>query len=87
MAKTKKKEHFPKVYKDSEKIFTIVQLAEENFRIALGNEVVEEKVFKSRAAAQAHIDKKGWEMAINVFCVVSKKIYEQLKLQDNEKAN
>lgn len=85
MAKTKFAETFPKVHKDKENIFTIVEMKKNNFRIALGNEIVAEKTFTTKKAAQDYIDLKGWEMALNVFCVVSKRVFEQLKQQDNEK--
>lgn len=84
MAKTQLQETFPKIYKDKENIFTIVEIEKNNFRIALGNEIVVEQVFKTKAAAQEHIDKKNWEMMLNVLCVATKKMVEQLKQQDNE---
>lgn len=86
MAKTKFTETYPKVYKDRENIFTIVEMKKNNFRIALGNEIVVEQTFKTKAAAQEYIDHKGWEMTLNVFCVVSKRVFEQLKQQNNEQA-
>lgn len=82
-----KKETYPRVHKDKENIFTIVQMEKNIFRIALGNEIVVDKEFKTKQEAQEHIDKKGWEMMINVFCVVSKKVYEHLKTEENGKAN
>ena len=87
MGQTKKNETYPRVHKDKENIFTIVQMEKDNFRIALGNEIVVDKVFKTKQEAQEHIDKKGWEMMINVFCVVSKKVYEHLKQEENGKAD
>lgn len=85
MEKTKKIETYPRVHKDKENIFAIVQMEKNNFRIALGNEIVVEKEFRTKKEAQEHIDNKGWELMINVFCVVSKKIYEHLKQEENEK--
>ena len=85
MGQTRKNETYPRVHKDKENIFAIVQMEKNNFRIALGNEIVVDKVFKTKQEAQEHIDKKGWEMLINVFCVVSKKVYEHLKQEENEK--
>lgn len=87
MGQTKKNESYPRVHKDKENIFAIVQMEKDNFRIALGNEIVVEKEFRTKQEAQEHIDKKGWEMLINVFCVVSKKVYEHLKQEENGKAN
>lgn len=87
MGQTKKSETYPKVHKDKENIFAIVQMEKNNFRIALGNEMVVGNVFHSKQEAQEHIDRKSWEMMINVFCVVSKKVYEHLKQKENEKAN
>lgn len=87
MEQTKKNETYPRVHKDKENIFSIVQMKKNDFRIALGNEIVEEKEFRTKQEAQAHIDKKGWEIMINVFCVVSKKVYEHLKQEENGKAN
>lgn len=87
MGQTKKSETYPRVQKDAENIFTIVQMEKNNFRIALGNEIVVEKEFRTKQEAQEHIYKKGWEMLINVFCVVSKKVYEHLKQEENGKAN
>lgn len=86
MAKTNFTETYPKVHKDKENIFTIVEMKKNNFRIALGNEIVVEKTFTTKKAAQEYIDYKGWGMALNVFCVVSKRVFEQLKQQDNEQA-
>lgn len=85
MAKTQLQETFPKVYRDKENIFTIVEIKKNNFRIALGNEIVVEKTFKTKNEAQQHIDQKGWEMMLNVLCVVARKVNEQLKQQENEK--
>ena len=85
MGQTKKNETYPRVHKDKENLFTIVEMEKNNFRIALGNEIVVEKVFKTKQEAQEHIDKKRWEMLINVFCIVSKKVYEHLKQEENEK--
>lgn len=87
MEKTKKNETYPRVHKDKENIFTIVQMEKNNFRIALGNEIVVEKVFRSKQEAQEHIDKKEWKMIINVLCIVGKKVYQYLKTEENEKAN
>ena len=85
MGQTKKNETYPRVHKDKENLFTIVQMEKNNFRIALGNEIVVDKVFKTKQEAQEHIDKKNWEMMVNVFCVVGKKVYEHLKQKENEK--
>lgn len=84
MEKKQFTETFPKVYKDKENIFTIVEMKKNNFRIALGNEIVVEKTFKTKKEAQQHIDQKNWEMLLNVLCVATKKVVEQLKQQDNE---
>lgn len=84
MTKTKFEETFPKVYRDQENIFTIVEMKKNEFRIALGNQIVVEQSFKTKQAAQEHIDKKNWEMMLNVLCVVTKKMVEQLKQQNNE---
>lgn len=87
MGQTKKSETYPRVHKDKENLFTIVQMEKDYFRIALGNEIVADKVFKTKQEAQEHIDKKGWELIINVMCVVSKKVHEHLKQEENGKAN
>lgn len=87
MGQTKKSETYPRVHKDKENIFAIVQMEKNNFRIALGNEIVVDKSFRTKQEAQQHIDNKGWEMMINVFCVVSKKVYEHLKQEENAKTN
>ena len=87
MGQTKKSETYPRVHKDKENLFTIVEMEKNNFRIALGNEIVVEKVFKTKQEAQEHIDKKGWEMMVNVICVVGKKVYEHLKQEENGKAD
>ena len=87
MGQTKKSETYPRVHKDRENIFTIVQMEKDKFRIALGNEIVVKKEFRTKQEAQEHIDKKGWEMLINVFCVVSEKVYEHLKQEENGKTN
>lgn len=84
MGQTKENESYPRVHKDKENIFAIVEMKKNNFRIALGNEIVVDKVFRTKQEAQEHIDKKYWEMLLNVSCVVMKKVYEQLKQQDNE---
>ena len=86
MKQTKKSETYPRVHKDKESIFSIVQMEKENFRIALGNQIVEDKVFKTKQEAQKHIDQKSWDLMINVFCVVSLKMYELQKEEKNEKA-
>lgn len=85
MAKTQLQETFPKIYKDKENIFTIVEMKKNQFRIALGNEIVVEKTFKTKNEAQDHINEKNWEMMLNVLCVATKKVIEQLKQQENEK--
>lgn len=87
MGQTKKSETYPRVHKDKENIFAIVQMEKNNFRIALGNEIVVEKVFQNKQEAQEHIDKKGWELILNVMCVVSKKVYENLKQNENGKTD
>lgn len=87
MGQTKKNETYPRVHKDKEGIFNIVQMEKENFRIALGNEIVVEKEFRSKQEAQEHIDKKEWELILNVMCVVSKKVFENLKQEENGKAD
>ena len=87
MGQTKKNETYPRVHKDREKIFNIVQMEKNCFRIALGNVIVVEKEFRTKEEAQEHIDQKGWEMMINVFCVASRKLYQVLKQEENAKAN
>lgn len=87
MKQTKKSETYPMVHKDKENIFNIVQMEKNNFLIALGNEIVDGNKFKSKQEAQEHIDKKGWVLLLNVMCVVSKKVFENLKLKENGKAD
>lgn len=84
MEKKQFKETFPKVYRDKENIFKIVEVKKNNFLITLGNQIVVEKTFKTKNEAQQHIDQKNWEMLLNVLCVATKKVVEQLKQQNNE---
>lgn len=84
MAKKQLQETFPKISMDREKIFTIVEMKKNNFQIALGNEIVEKQVFKTKQAAQEHIDQKNWEMTMNVLCVLARKVYEYQKHKEND---
>lgn len=62
-----------------EEIFTIVE-ENDQFRIAVGNKIVDQKVFKTLKDAQKYIDEKPWKLMINVTCLV----YEMSKIANNQ---
>ena len=85
MGQSKKNESYPRVHKDKENIFNIVQMEKDKFLIALGNEIVVGNEFRNKQEAQEHIDKKDWILMLNVMCVVCRKVFENLKQEKDEK--
>ena len=48
-------------------------------RIACGNAIVSHNEFDSLKDAKSYIDKKPWELIINITCYVQDKLHEQSK--------
>lgn len=66
-----------------EEIFTLVTVKKQT-RIAIGQSFVSKKVFESIKKAKEYIDKKPWELLINVICLVEEKAQEAKNNQQSK---
>lgn len=84
---TKQEKVYPRVYTSQHKLFTFVELAEKKVIICVGQQRVSEREFKTLQQAKAYVDMKPWELICNVSCLVAQQTFNQLKKNENEKAN
>ena len=73
---------YPVIHTDKHEIFTFVERVKNEVVICVGNQVICDKVTKTVEEALAYVSGYNWQLLTNLVCLVSERVYEQKKLQE-----